>query len=349
MPSRARPKPLRRLRPRRYRRTSSPRLTADVDWQTVGRPKDFPTLGPRKGPRQVQEFFQLVAENEDFVRFLAARILRRGRQGFVLGNYSLRCSRPASRSRREWVHVFTLRDGKVARFREFTDTAKFAEAFAARRRRLALARRFIDEVCNGRMLGVADALFSARSRSITIAGSPWAAKGPAGIKDVIGVYHRGVKDARWDVHSTIETGDTVVTALDRERHAHRRASRHRADQPESPRRWHLDVSRRRRQDRRKLELLGHARHAAAARRGAGARREGGLRRRAESSFRVDHLPGHAAVDVKFAPVTKPERRRRAARRRSRRCPRACRRGRPDAGRGPCAAACRSPLWRSSRG
>ena len=60
----------------------------------------------------------------------------------------------------EWVHVFTLKDGKVARFREHTDTAQFAEAFAAGDK-LALARRFIDEVCNGRKLGVADALFSA--------------------------------------------------------------------------------------------------------------------------------------------------------------------------------------------
>ena len=41
-------------------------------------------------------------------------------------------------------------------------------------------------------------------------------------------------------------------------------------------RRHLDVPRRRRQDRRELELLGHARHVAAARRGAGARREGGV-------------------------------------------------------------------------
>jgi ketosteroid isomerase-like protein len=27
------------------------------------------------------------------------------------------------------VHVFTIRDGKVAKFREFNDTAQFAEAY----------------------------------------------------------------------------------------------------------------------------------------------------------------------------------------------------------------------------
>ena len=31
----------------------------------------------------------------------------------------------------DWVHIFTVRDGKVVAFREFTDTAQFAEAFRA--------------------------------------------------------------------------------------------------------------------------------------------------------------------------------------------------------------------------
>ena len=44
-------------------------VTPDIDWQTVGRQKDFPTLGARKGVAQVQEFFQLVGEHEDFSDF----------------------------------------------------------------------------------------------------------------------------------------------------------------------------------------------------------------------------------------------------------------------------------------
>lgn len=183
-------------------------LTADVDWQTVGRPKDFPTLGARKGSAQVQEFFQLVAEHEDFSDFTPREFHAADDKVFVLGSYVLKLKTNGAPIASEWVHVFTLKDGKVARFREHTDTAQFAEAFAAGNK-LALARRFIDEVCNGRKLGAADALFSA-DHAYHDPGSPWAGKGPAGIKDVIGVYHRGVKDARWDVHQMIETGDTVI-------------------------------------------------------------------------------------------------------------------------------------------
>jgi hypothetical protein len=29
----------------------------------------------------------------------------------------------------DWVHVFTIRDSKIVAFREFTDTAQFAEAY----------------------------------------------------------------------------------------------------------------------------------------------------------------------------------------------------------------------------
>ena len=57
---------------------------------------------------------------------------------------------------------------------------------------------------------VADQLFSA-DHGYRDPGSPWVGKGPAGMKDVIGVYHRGVSDARWDVHAMLESGDTVIT------------------------------------------------------------------------------------------------------------------------------------------
>ena len=63
-------------------------LTADVDWQTVGRPKDFPTLGPRKGSAQVQEFFKLVAEHEDFSDFTPREFHAADDKVFVLGSYS---------------------------------------------------------------------------------------------------------------------------------------------------------------------------------------------------------------------------------------------------------------------
>jgi uncharacterized protein len=106
-------------------------VTPDVDWQTIGRQKDFPTLGPRKGAAQVQEFFQLVDENEDFSDFTPREFYAAEDKVFVLGSYTLKLKKTGKPIASEWVHVFTLKDGKVARFREHTDTAQFAEAYRA--------------------------------------------------------------------------------------------------------------------------------------------------------------------------------------------------------------------------
>src|SRR3954447_25853625 len=73
-----------------------------------------------------------------------------------------------------------------------------------------LARRFFEEVCNNRQLDIAGHLFSA-GHSYHDPASPCVGKGPAGIRELIGAYHRGVADAHWDVRETIESGDTVIT------------------------------------------------------------------------------------------------------------------------------------------
>jgi ketosteroid isomerase-like protein len=48
---------------------------------------------------------------------------------FVLGRYSWNIRKTGRAVSINWVHVFTLRNGKVTKFREFNDTAQFAEAY----------------------------------------------------------------------------------------------------------------------------------------------------------------------------------------------------------------------------
>ena len=105
--------------------------TADIDWETIGRESDFPTLGPRKGTKAVEEFFRLVAENEEFSDFTPREFYAADDKVFVLGRYSLKLKKTGTPVSAEWVHVFTLKGGKVARFREHTDTAQFAAGYRA--------------------------------------------------------------------------------------------------------------------------------------------------------------------------------------------------------------------------
>ena len=101
----------------------------DIDWEAVGRQSDFPALGPRKGAEQVREFFKIVSDNEDFSDFSPREFYAADDKVFVLGSYKLKLKKTGKPVASEWVHVFTLKDGKVIRFREHTDTAQFAEGY----------------------------------------------------------------------------------------------------------------------------------------------------------------------------------------------------------------------------
>lgn len=106
-------------------------LVSDADWESVGRKSDYPAFGPRRGAAEIQEFFKIVADNEDFSDFSPREFYPAGDKVFVLGSYTLKMKKTGKPVACEWVHVFTFRDGKVTHWREHTDTAQFAEAWRA--------------------------------------------------------------------------------------------------------------------------------------------------------------------------------------------------------------------------
>ncbi len=74
----------------------------------------------------------------------------------------------------------------------------------------ALARRFFDEVCNGRKPAVADELF-APAHQYHDPSSPGTPAGPEGMKQLTATYYTAFRDAHWTVEDMIATDDTVVT------------------------------------------------------------------------------------------------------------------------------------------
>jgi ketosteroid isomerase-like protein len=68
-----------------------------------------------------------------------------------------------------------------------------------------LVRRYFDEVCNGRNLEVADAIFSTDHRyhdpQLKVPN------GPRGIKEGVGLYQQVFNDARWDLQELIVSAD----------------------------------------------------------------------------------------------------------------------------------------------
>jgi ketosteroid isomerase-like protein len=104
-------------------------LAADVDWIVNGRRKDYPTLGSWKGQEGVQKFFEGVAEHQEAVEFTPREFFAADDRVCVLGHYAWKIRKTGRSAASDWAHVFTVRNGKVVKFREFTDTAQFAEAY----------------------------------------------------------------------------------------------------------------------------------------------------------------------------------------------------------------------------
>lgn len=102
--------------------------TPEMVWQVHGRPTDHPAIGAHKGPQGVQTFFGIVAETQDVSAFMPREFCASGDRVFVRGHYSWTMRKTGKPVSSEWLHMFTVRDGKLLGFDEFTDTAQFAEA-----------------------------------------------------------------------------------------------------------------------------------------------------------------------------------------------------------------------------
>ena len=104
-------------------------LAEDVDWQVVG-PATLPFGGPHKGRAEAQRFFSTVSGACEILEFAADRMVAEGDTVIVLGHERMRVRATGREWNTGWVQVYTVRDDVISRFREYTDTAAIAAAFA---------------------------------------------------------------------------------------------------------------------------------------------------------------------------------------------------------------------------
>src|SRR5262245_51547906 len=103
--------------------------TPDVVWGLDGRPSDIPMLGHHKGQSGVQDFFRLIDETHQITEFTPEEFYADRDKVFALGTYGWTMRKSGRKGKTEWLHVFTIRDGKVSGFRSLNDTALLAEAY----------------------------------------------------------------------------------------------------------------------------------------------------------------------------------------------------------------------------
>jgi len=106
------------------------KLDDRIVWRGVyGAGPHVPTAGERRGKVQVGEFFKQLAENVRFSRFEPTEFIASGGKVVALGHYT--ATTPAGKGfDSDFVMVFTLRNGRVTEFQEFTDSAAINAAYA---------------------------------------------------------------------------------------------------------------------------------------------------------------------------------------------------------------------------
>ncbi len=112
------------------------KLTDDVVWDVPG-PALIPYAGRRFGRDQVAQFFKGLTETTDLPVFDVRDYVAQGDTVVALGRYQ-GTAKPTGRGfASDFAMVFTLRNGKVASFREYLDDANLAGAFDTGKNQLA--------------------------------------------------------------------------------------------------------------------------------------------------------------------------------------------------------------------
>ena len=101
-----------------------------IHWVTPG-PSELATSGRRTGRQEVGQFFASVNELFDIQRFEPKEYIAQGDRVVVLGAEAARVRSTGKMLELDWVHVFTMRTGKVVAFQEFFDTAAVVAAMSA--------------------------------------------------------------------------------------------------------------------------------------------------------------------------------------------------------------------------
>jgi uncharacterized protein len=103
-------------------------LSEDVEW-VVPEVEGVPGRGTWRGPEQVGEFFRILSDTQEPRQLELREYVAQGDKVVVLGHYVWHVKATGKEWESDFVHALSVRDGKVTRFQEYTDTAVFGDAF----------------------------------------------------------------------------------------------------------------------------------------------------------------------------------------------------------------------------
>ena len=104
-------------------------LTEEVDWR-LPEMENVSFSGGRNGRERVGGFFNDLADSQESVSFEPREFVAQGDKVVALGSYRWRVKKNGREYASDFAHVFTVRDGKIAAFHEYMDSAAATAAYA---------------------------------------------------------------------------------------------------------------------------------------------------------------------------------------------------------------------------
>jgi ketosteroid isomerase-like protein len=105
------------------------KFAPDIEWVVSG-PKEVPLSGTYNGHAKVSEFFKDLHDLTELTVFEPKHFVGQGDHVIVLGKTESRVRSTGKTYSTEWAMAFTLKNGKVTHYHQYSDTAAAAEAFA---------------------------------------------------------------------------------------------------------------------------------------------------------------------------------------------------------------------------
>ena len=101
----------------------------NVDWRVLG-PAIIPQAGPHKGRAEVGKFFEKVAQAYDFTQLEPREFIAQNDNVVAIVDYAGKIKKTGKSYAAQAAMFFVFKDGKVTKFREYTDTAGLAAALS---------------------------------------------------------------------------------------------------------------------------------------------------------------------------------------------------------------------------
>jgi hypothetical protein len=103
-------------------------FTDDIEWEGA-RSEYIPFSGVYHGKQQAAQYFKLLDEAVEAQQFEPQEFIAEGDKVVVFGQSRWTVKANGNTYDSPWAHILTLRNGKVARFQQYYDSAAAVEAF----------------------------------------------------------------------------------------------------------------------------------------------------------------------------------------------------------------------------